>query len=212
MQKMCLGVVQIWSGSVLLKEIQGVSLERERWFSKRSYPVKQEVLSCETEVPSGESLFHWIGFRRIGPRLFYQKNKCFCSSWAAPERHVRFTPHRHFYAYRDWSTQSYHLLEGFTGSKHWIVTIWSLRKVREQRVPDSSNHSFFPENEGNFGGNQLLKGSIGLSPLSPQTNNLPVDIETSLRQRFPWLRLFQAYFLFFPRVHTYPAGRAELSP
>ena len=32
-------------------------------------------------------------------------------------------------------------------------------------MPESSNHSPFPENERNFGGNQLPDGSIGLSPL-----------------------------------------------
>ena len=30
-------------------------------FSKRSDSVKREVLSCDTEVLSGETLFHWIG-------------------------------------------------------------------------------------------------------------------------------------------------------
>ena len=44
--------------------IQGVSSDWERWFSKRSYAVKHEVLSCETEVLSGETLFHWIGATR----------------------------------------------------------------------------------------------------------------------------------------------------
>ena len=37
----------------------------------------------------------------------------------------------------------YHLLEGFTGSKHRILPISSLRKDREQHVPDSSNHSLY---------------------------------------------------------------------
>ena len=44
--------------------------------------------------------------------------------------------------------------------------------------------------EGNFGGNQLLDGSISLSPLCPnQTNDLHVSIATSLHQSFPWLCL-----------------------
>ena len=38
--------------------MQGVSSEEERWFSERSYLVKQEVLSCETEVLCRETLFH----------------------------------------------------------------------------------------------------------------------------------------------------------
>ena len=46
-------------------------------------------------------------------------------------------------------------------------------------------NSSYPE--GNFGGNQLLDGSISLSPLySSMTNDLHVSIATSLHQRFPW--------------------------
>ncbi|KAK7289439.1 hypothetical protein RIF29_03121 [Crotalaria pallida] len=47
--------------------------------------------------------------------------------------------------------------------------------------------------EGNFGGNQLLDGSISLSPLYPsQTNNLHVSIAAGLHQSFLWLRPAQA--------------------
>ena len=47
--------------------------------------------------------------------------------------------------------------------------------------------------EGNFGGNQLLDGSISLSPLYPNlTIDLHVRIATSLHQGFPWLRPIQA--------------------
>ncbi|XLT79990.1 hypothetical protein HN873_001743 [Arachis hypogaea] len=43
--------------------------------------------------------------------------------------------------------------------------------------------------EGNFGGNQLLDGSISLSPLYPsQTNDLHVSIAAGLHQSFLWLR------------------------
>ena len=60
-------------------------LIRSVGFRKRSYPVKHEVLSCETEVLSGETLFHRIGapevallsgetmLHRIGPRVFHRK-------------------------------------------------------------------------------------------------------------------------------------------
>ena len=45
-------------------------------------------------------------------------------------------------------------------------------------------NSSYPE--GNFGGNQLLDGSISLSPLYPSmTNDLHVSIATSLHQSFP---------------------------
>ncbi|KMS64977.1 hypothetical protein BVRB_040700, partial [Beta vulgaris subsp. vulgaris] len=41
---------------------------------------------------------------------------------------------------------------------------------------------------GNFGGNQLLDGSISLSPLyQNQTNDLHVSIATSFQQSFPCL-------------------------
>jgi hypothetical protein len=47
--------------------------------------------------------------------------------------------------------------------------------------------------EGNFGGNQLLDGSMGLSPLCPLwTNDLHVSIAASLHQSFLWLRPTQA--------------------
>ena len=41
---------------------------------------------------------------------------------------------------------------------------------------------------GNFGGNQLLDGSIGLSPLYPGLkSDLHVSTSTGLHQGFPWL-------------------------
>ena len=53
----------------------------------------------------------------------------------------------------------------------WILHVFCLTIDREQHVPDSSNHSLyltkllsFSNLEGNFGGNQLPDGSIGLSP------------------------------------------------
>ena len=43
--------------------------------------------------------------------------------------------------------------------------------------------------ERNFGGNQLLDGSISLSPLYPSwTSDLHVSTATSLHQSFLWLR------------------------
>src|SRR3546814_1787479 len=63
-------------------------------------------------------------------------------------------------------------------------------------VPEASNHYLYLIKltfstgccypEGNFGGNQLLDGSISLSPLYPSsTINLHVRIATSLHQSFP---------------------------
>ena len=54
-------------------------------------------------------------------------------------------------------------------------------------------HTYASYPEGNFGGNQLLDGSISLSPLNPDpTNELHVSIAASLHQSFPWLRPVQA--------------------
>ena len=58
----------VWSttGISVCIQILGVSSEEERSVSKRSYRVTREVLYGETEVLSGETLFH-----RIGPRDCY---------------------------------------------------------------------------------------------------------------------------------------------
>ncbi|KAK8557832.1 hypothetical protein V6N12_010056 [Hibiscus sabdariffa] len=72
---------------------------------------------------------------------------------------------------------------------------------RGRCAPDASNHwlylielakgSSYPK--GNFGGNQLLDGSISLSPLYPsQTNDLHVSIAAGLHQSLLWLRPAQA--------------------
>ncbi|KAK9049302.1 hypothetical protein SSX86_031732 [Deinandra increscens subsp. villosa] len=58
---------------------------------------------------------------------------------------------------------------------------------------DSNSHPGSSYPEGNFGGNQLLDGSISLSPLYPsQTNDLHVSIAAGLHQSFLWLRPAQA--------------------
>ena len=74
-------------------------------------------------------------------------------------------------AYPILPTWGYHLAPEVHQRKSWILHIFSLRKDREQHVPDSSNHSLclvelfsFSCSEGNFDGNQLPDGSIGLSP------------------------------------------------
>jgi len=47
--------------------------------------------------------------------------------------------------------------------------------------------------EGNFGVNQLLDGSMGLSPLYPNpTSDLHVNTATDFHQNFFWLRPAQA--------------------
>ena len=66
-------------------------------------------------------------------------------------------------------------------------------------------NSSFPE--GNFGGNQLLDGSISLSPLySILENGLHVSISTVLHQGFLCIQPDQALFTIF-RVPTYMPKR-----
>ena len=90
------------------------------------------------------------------------------------------------------------MLEGFTGSYHRILPISSLRKVREQGVHDSTNQSLFPENEGNFGGNQLPDGSIRLSPLRPRRRMICPSISKRAFARdspdFAFFRHFSRFF------------------
>ena len=58
------------------------------------------------------------------------------------------------------------------------------RKTSENVFVDSCSDASYPE--GNFGGNQLLDGSISLSPLYPaQTIDLHVRIAADLHQGFP---------------------------
>ena len=72
---------------------------------------------------------------------------------------------------------------------------------RGRCTPDAPNHWLYPIElglsssypEGNFGGNQLLDGSISLSPLYPNlTIDLHVRTAASLHQSFLWLHPIQA--------------------
>ena len=52
--------------------------------------------------------------------------------------------------------------------------------------------------ERNFGGNQLLDGSISLSPLYLDlTSDLHVSIDSNVHQGFPWLPSAQEKFAIF---------------
>ncbi|PPS09759.1 hypothetical protein GOBAR_AA10886 [Gossypium barbadense] len=63
--------------------------------------------------------------------------------------------------------------------------------------------------EGKVGGNQLLDGSISLSPLYPsQTNDLHVSIAAGIHQSFRWLRPVQTPgFVFQDGPNREPAGQ-----
>ncbi|KAI3476569.1 hypothetical protein L1887_46156 [Cichorium endivia] len=72
----------------------------------------------------------------------------------------------------------------------------SVARLNEAAAPSylfKNSHPGSSYPEGNFGGNQLLNGSISLSPLYPsQTNDLHVSIAAGLHQSFLWLRPAQA--------------------
>jgi hypothetical protein len=73
-----------------------------------------------------------------------------------------------------------------------------MKAISRPRVPNHSlyliklrNQHCYPE--GNFGGNQLLEGSISLSPPCPYlTIDLHVRTAASLHQSFLWLHPIQA--------------------
>ena len=122
-------------------------------------------------------------------------------------------PHRQFSAYQEWSTQSYHLLERLDGSKHWIVPVQCLRIGREEHVPESSNHSLFPGNDGNFGGNQLPDGSIRPSPLRRRRTICPAISKRAFARVSPDSAFFMHISRFF-RVsysnHAQDNGRLQV--
>ena len=96
-------------------------------------------------------------------------------------------------AYQGWPTWSHHLSGEVTEVLQPILPIRSLRISRGLSIPNASNHSLYLTKlsdssypEGNFGENQLLDGSISLSPLyASLTNDLHVSTATSLHQSFP---------------------------
>jgi hypothetical protein len=88
---------------------------------------------------------------------------------------------------------------------HWFgfSTADGFRSFPHLNPTGGESQSYFPlprlcYPEGNFGRNQLLEGSISLSPLySSSTIDLHVRIATSLHQGFLWLHPTQAYFTIF---------------
>ncbi|KAF1883529.1 hypothetical protein Lal_00003831 [Lupinus albus] len=82
-------------------------------------------------------------------------------------------------------------LNAHQASRHLIIPL--------QNSPAGSSYP-----EGNFGGNQLLDGSISLSPLYPsQTNDLHVSIAAGIHQSelvFKEWRGFVGWFMKTPRT------------
>ena len=83
-----------------------------------------------------------------------------------------------------------------TGSYPFKVGEWG----REQHVPESSNHALFPENEGNFVENQLLDGSIGLSPLCRRRTICPSISQRDFARDSPDFAFFRHFSRVFPHV------------
>ena len=68
-------------------------------------------------------------------------------------------------------------------------------------MPESSNHSLLPGNEGNFGGNQLPDGSIRLSPLRRRRTICPSTSKRAFARVSPDFAFFRHISRFF-RVFT----------
>ena len=71
---------------------------------------------------------------------------------------------------------------------------------REQHVPDSTNQSLFPENEGNFRGNQLLYGSIRPSPFTQVQERFARRYRNEPSPEILLTLHFAGIFAVFPRV------------
>jgi hypothetical protein len=104
-------------------------------------------------------------------------------------------------AYQKWPTRS-KAFDGQTSIKKdchltYLKFESRLRALRPQGLQSFAlphkTAVYFCYPEGNFGRNQLLDGSISLSPLcSDSTIDLHVRIATSLHQSFLWLHPIQA--------------------
>ena len=114
--------------------------------------------------------------------------------WAsviAPYPAIRFIPHRHF-CLPKLAHSGICITQIIHTDKQKSLHIQSLRIGRMQHAPDSLNHSLhvvkfeYPSYpEGNFEGNQLLDGSISLSPQYQYiTNDLHVSIVTGFHMNF----------------------------
>ena len=93
-----------------------------------------------------------------------------------------------------------------------------MRIGQEQHVPDSCNHSLYLTKlfnssypEGNFGGNQLLDGSMSLSALDPSiTNDVQFSVATSLHQSFPLTSPFSGPVHHLSGPNTYALSQTSL--
>ena len=138
------------------------------------------------------------GWSRIASSAYQKRPTCNVKILYSQVK-VKFGLYRHFVPHT-----SHHILQVPQIMKTLIsprsYLLYSLQ-ICPNRISDTSSLYFtghyyiiytsYPE--GNFGGNQLLDGSISLSPLyQDPTNDLHVSIATSLHQSFLWLRPVQA--------------------
>ena len=134
--------------------------------------------------------------------LFKWTNTFYDIWWASsstPYPNVRFIPHRQFclpkMAHIE-STLFPKVLHTTIGS--YPFKVWEQVEDNTPPIPLIIRftrwnlcNSSYPE--GNFRGNQLLDGSISLSPLySSMTNDLHVSTAASLHQSFPWFYFFSS--------------------
>ena len=106
-------------------------------------------------------------------------------------------------AYQKWPT--YHSLSEtvLQLSKHHFARIWSLRVSEGTYFPQTSNHSLYRMRlltcdsypGGNFDRNQLLDGSISLSPLYA-SQEIDLHVKTSSHFHLNFLRLHVAHVKF----------------
>ena len=132
-----------------------------------------------------------INERKLEPPVI-QKNEA--KQGAQQPHHLESEGEQHV---PDSSKHSLYLMKLSTG----CYPFSSLRIGREQHVTDTSDHSLAFLIKLFNSSYQLLDGSIHLSPLSPcTTNDLPVNIATSLHQSLP------DFVPFSGLVHHLPGG------
>ena len=100
-------------------------------------------------------------------------------------------------AYQSMAHLELAFMDRFQLSKPDTVPIQSLTIGEGNNFPRASHHLLYhttanklqlPDPEGNFGGNQLLDGSMSLSPLYPNSSSdLHVNIDTNVHLGFPRL-------------------------
>ena len=76
-------------------------------------------------------------------------------------------------------------------------------RSRRTRARVLQSFAFFLENEGNFGGNQLPDGSIGLSSLRRRRTICPSISARALARVSPDFAFFQAYFAGFSARYSH---------